>query len=99
MRFTPSVFGALALAGGAVAVEMAVNEELASSFYDSGLAMDQIMTAKLAHWEMEEEMGIMAAEFPAWHKRVRCSNGIADALPGVPGHQFKCRNVSKSMYS
>ena len=61
--------------------------------------MDQIMTAKLAHWEMEEEMGIMAAEFPAWHKRVRCSNGIADALPGVPGHQFKCRNVSISLHA
>ena len=33
MRFTPSVFGALALAGGAAAVEMAVNEELTSCKY------------------------------------------------------------------
>ena len=37
MRFTPSVFGALALAGGAAAVEMAVNEELASCKYATGL--------------------------------------------------------------
>ncbi|CZT12833.1 hypothetical protein WAI453_004858 [Rhynchosporium graminicola] len=93
MRFTPSVVGVLALASGAVAVEMAVDEALAESFYDSGLAMDQMMSAKLAHWEMEEKMGIMAQGFPAWSKKVTCANGIANAMPGVPGHQFKCRNM------
>lgn len=55
------------------------------------------MSAKLAHWESEEAMGLMdSSQFPAWHKRVRCSNGIADAAPGVAGHQFKCRNVRKN---
>jgi len=54
------------------------------------------MQAKLAHWAYETEIGAMnSSQWPAWHGKVRCSNGIADAMPGVDGHQFKCRNVSK----
>lgn len=64
------------------------------AFYDSGIAHEQIMSAKLAHWAYEGETGAMnSSQWPAWHGKVRCSDGIADAKPGVAGHQFKCRNI------
>lgn len=56
------------------------------------------MSAKLAHWEWEAEMGMMVSEeFPAWHGKTPCVDGIADAIPGKAGHQFKCKNVSRQV--
>lgn len=51
------------------------------------------MASKNAHWDAEEAAGVMAAElYPAWSGRAVCRNGIADAVPGLANHQFKCRN-------
>jgi len=52
------------------------------------------MSAKLAHWAYEEEVGLMNSSlYPSWDGKAACRNGIADAIPGKAGHQFKCRNI------
>jgi len=74
-------------------VVRATTDSVFTEFYDSGLAHAQIMANKNAHWDAEEAAGAMAADlYPAWSGRAQCKNGIADAVPGLANHQFKCRN-------
>ena len=61
--------------------------------YESGKVMKSIKETKLAQWAAEEAAG--ALDSSQWGELgyTKCVNGIADAKPGVAGHQFRCKNT------
>lgn len=55
--------------------------------------MKSIKEVKLAQWAAEEAAGALDSSQWSQLGYTKCVNGVADAKPGVAGHQFKCKNT------
>lgn len=93
MRFS-TLSGAALAALPALGKELQMDEARAAELYDSGLVHEALMSAKIAHWKAEEEMGLMdSTQWPRLNY-TKCVNGVAEAVPGNPMLTFRCKNVS-----
>ncbi|EXF75539.1 hypothetical protein CFIO01_06275 [Colletotrichum fioriniae PJ7] len=73
--------------------ELPKDEARAAELYDSGIIHDRLMSAKIAHWEAEEAVGLMnSSQWPRLGY-TKCVDGYAEALPDSPLHNFRCKNM------
>ncbi|KAI8626109.1 hypothetical protein F5Y19DRAFT_232914 [Xylariaceae sp. FL1651] len=87
----------VALSGIALAKEMAPNEELAKTLYDSGIRHKEIMDHKEAFWASRREQGIFdSSQYKSMDASVAvvpCTDGLAELVTGDPLYTFNCSGL------
>ncbi|KAI1267438.1 hypothetical protein F5Y18DRAFT_337878 [Xylariaceae sp. FL1019] len=97
MKSAVQVVALMSLSWLATAKEMAPNEELAKSVYDSGLRHEEIMSHKMSFWASRREQGLFDS---TQHKSmatnvsyVPCTDGLAELVAGDPLYTFNCSGL------
>ncbi|KAI1338256.1 hypothetical protein F5Y15DRAFT_417305 [Xylariaceae sp. FL0016] len=97
MKYSLNAAALAAFSSYALAKEMAPNEELAATLYDSGLQHETIMSAKMSFWDSRREQGIFDSSqyksMDASVASVPCVDGLAEMVAGDPLYTFNCSNI------
>ncbi|CAJ2506771.1 Uu.00g079570.m01.CDS01 [Anthostomella pinea] len=97
MKYSLNAAALAAFSSYALAKEMAPNEELAASLYDSGVRHQEIMDIKTAFWDSRRQQGLFDSSqyksMDAAVDYVPCVGGLAELVEGDPLYTFNCSNI------